>query len=197
MAKRIVMALMITAMFLGPGSGTLTAFELEGFGGALTQRDALEGGSNPLFGLRFGGGGRRIVSGETTLAYSPTDQFKVILLLGNFDINIPIDKVIPYVTFGTGTFIYLPQEGAQIPDPDDPSTFIAIANTKTKFSVNYGGGVRYLLNDMVALRGDFRDHIIFDLGFDVNPDAESAEDVIDIGTSHSIEASLGLSILFF
>jgi len=195
MIKKILMAFTVSAVLLGAGS--LSAFELEGFAGVLTQKDELVDNKSPVYGLRFGGGARRLFSGETTIGYSPTENFKTFLLLGNFNINIPVDQVIPYITIGTGTFIYVPEKGAALLDPNDPTQqAIAIAlTTRTRFSINYGGGVRYLINDYLALRGDFRDHIIFNLGFDTA--AQTAEETIKIGTSHSVEMSLGLSLVFF
>ncbi|MFQ6104160.1 MAG: hypothetical protein ACE5OP_07680 [Candidatus Glassbacteria bacterium] len=198
MGKKIFTICAILSVFLGTRS--LKAFELEGLVGTLTQEDELEDNRSPIYGLRFGGGARRLFTGETTIGYSPTEFFKVYLLVGNFDINIPVDNIVPYFTIGTGTLIFVPEEGATVLDPDDPAAeAINVAlNTKAKFSINYGGGVRYFLNDMLALRGDFRDHIIFDLGFDVAAAAEGDEEgVVDIGTSHAIELALGLSIVFF
>jgi hypothetical protein len=197
MQKRIMTVCIIAALSLGATAGVLQAFELEGFAGALTQRDVLNDTKSPVYGLRFGGGGKHLFSGETTFGYSPTQDIKVFLILGNFDINIPVGNVIPYLTIGTGTFIYVPRKGAEILNPDNQTEeAIAIAlTTKPRFSLNYGGGVRYLVNDMLALRGDFRDHIIFDLGFDTQ--AQTAEEAVKIGTSHSVEVSLGLSLMFF
>ena len=195
MTRKILMAFTVCSVFLG--AGFLSAFELEGFAGMLTQTEELVDDRSPVYGLRFGGGARRMFTGETTIAYSPSENLKTFLLLGNFNINIPINEIIPYITVGTGTFIYVPEEGAAFLDPDDPTQqAIGIAlTTKASFSVNYGGGVRYMISDVLAVRGDFRDHIIFNLGFDTS--AQTAEETIEIGTSHSIEMSLGLSLVFF
>lgn len=173
------------------GVGSSSGFELEGFVGALSQDEALGDESSPLYGLRFGGGARKIITGETTLGYSPTEFMHVILLLGNFDVNIPFgDDVVPYLTVGTGTLIYVPKDEAEQGDE------LGIAlGTQTQFSVNYGGGVRYFLSEALALRGDFRDNVVFDLNFD--PAEGTENNPIDIGTSHLIELSLGLSFVFF
>lgn len=189
MARKILVVWILALFAFGVGRSS--GFELEGFVGALSQDKALADDSSPVYGLRLGGGARRVITGETTLGYSPTEFMHVVLLMGNLDVNIPFgNDVVPYLTVGTGTLIYIPKDEAEQGDE------LGIAlGTQTQFALNYGGGVRYFLSEALALRGDFRDNIVFDLNFDA---AEGTEDnPIDIGTAHLIEVSLGLSFVFF
>jgi hypothetical protein len=172
------------------------SFELEGYAGlyhfdsSVEEKAQLEADNNPVFGLRFGSGARNIFSGETTLGYAPMNDIRIFLLMGNFLVNIPVDLVIPYLTLGTGTTIYLPR--------DIQNEAKAILNTETKFTLNYGGGFRYFMNDLLALRVDFRDYVTFNLDFEVdNPDElEEPQDIIDVGTVHNTVVALGLSLVF-
>jgi hypothetical protein len=189
MARKILVVGILSLLVLG--ASRASAFEIEPFIGMLSQDEDLGDERSPLYGLRFGGGARRIVTGETTLGYSPTANMHVVMLMGNLDVNIPVDPdIVPFLTIGTGTFIYIPKDEVEQEDE------LGIAlGTQTQFSINYGGGLRYFFNPTMALRGDFRDNVVFDLQFDA---AEGTEDnEIDIGTAHLIEWSLGLSFVFF
>jgi len=53
-----------------------------------------------------------------------------------------------------------------------------------RFTVNYGAGYRFLLNDTVALHLDFRDHL-----FDIDLLGEEK-------TVHNLEAHLGVTVFF-
>jgi len=53
-----------------------------------------------------------------------------------------------------------------------------------RFTVNFGAGYRFLLNDTIALHMDFRDHL-----FDIDLLGEEK-------TAHNLEATLGLTIFF-
>jgi hypothetical protein len=176
-------------MFLAAFSGDLRAAELELHAGYLSQDEALGNDGSPIFGLRFGGGPRRLLSGETSLSYSPQEFFHLIFLEGDFSINVPVGhNIVPYVTVGPGTAFYIPKDKAE-------SDLDIALNTSVNFSLNYGGGVRYFFNEFMGLRGDFRDHVVFSLDLDAT--AQSPEDVIDIGTVHLIEVSGGLTLAFF
>ncbi len=177
------------AMILTAFPGGLSASELEIHAGYLSQDEALGDESTPILGLRFGSGPKTPLSGETSLSYSPQEFFHLIFLEGNLNINVPVGhNLVPYVTIGPGTAFYIPKDEAE----DELQLAL---DTSINFSLNYGGGIRYFLNEFVALRGDFRDHVVFSLDLDTSP--ENVEDVIDIGTVHLVEVSGGLSIAFF
>jgi hypothetical protein len=188
---KVASVLVLTACLLALGAPTVRAFELEGFGGFYRYDGSLaeefQGDNAPVFGVRFGSGARQIVSGETTIGYGPGDDMNILLLMGNFLINIPVDPVVPFVTLGTGTTIYLPADAATAKE-------IAL-DTETKFTLNYGGGFRYFLNGLVAARLDVRDYITFDLDFN-EKDAVSGQNPIDVGTIHNMVISGGLSLVF-
>jgi hypothetical protein len=185
---------LLTTCMLALAPRTGHSFELEGFAGYYRYDESLasrfEADSSPIFGLRFGSGAQQIISGETTFGFGPAKDMNIILIMGNFLINIPVDRVVPFVTLGTGTTIYLPED---ITEP----TLERILDTETKLSFNYGGGARYFLNDIVAARFDVRDYVTFDLDF--NPSAAADGDpteVVDVGTIHNMVVSGGLSIVF-
>jgi outer membrane beta-barrel protein len=53
-----------------------------------------------------------------------------------------------------------------------------------RFTVNFGAGYRFLLNDSVALHADFRDHL-----FDIDLFGEEK-------TAHNLEAHVGVTVFF-
>ena len=171
------------------------AFEMEGYAGyyrfdsTVEDKAAVDADNIPIFGLRFGSGARQIFSGETTIGYGPMDDIRIFLIMGNFLINIPVETVIPYVTVGSGTTIFMPKDIANEVD--------LLLNTSTKFTLNYGGGFRYAMNDFLALRFDFRDYVTFGLDFDTEVvDTGDPADAIDVGTIHNTVIAGGLSLTF-
>lgn len=177
----------LAALMLSICPVILCANELEIAIGALSQDETLSDNADAIYSLRIGSGPRRPLSGETTFAYSPSEYFDVFFIEGNFNINLPVmPNIVPYVTLGPGTVIYVPK------DKVENELDIAL-NTTVTFALNYGGGVRYFFNDSVGLRGDFRDHVVFNLEFETDPENPN----VDIGNSHLIELALGLSVAFF
>jgi hypothetical protein len=93
--------------------------------------------NSPVFGVRFDTGFAAVLRLEHTIAFSndllyPTNQAGVtnargFLLNSNLLVNIPVGKIVPYVTAGLGL---ISQWG---------SNNLPIG---TKFAVNYGGGVK-------------------------------------------------------
>jgi hypothetical protein len=183
------LALCLLMLNAGPGA----AFELEGYGGFYRYDNSLsehfKADSSPIFGIRFGSGAHQILSGETTIGYGPAKDNRIVLLMGNFLINIPTTLVIPYLTLGTGTTIYLPKDVSR---PDS-----LLLDTETKFTLNYGGGFRYFLNNLIAARFDVRDYVTFDLNFSAT-DAASGNptDAVKVGTIHNMVIGGGLSLVF-
>ncbi len=185
-----LLPLVVCLLMLLPGTGR--GFELEGYAGFYrydgSMADEFKADSSPIFGARFGSGARQIISGETTIAYGPAEDIRIILLMGNFLINVPVDLVVPYVTLGTGTTIYLPDDVATVED-------VAL-DSEVKFTLNYGGGFRYFLNNILAVRFDVRDYVTFDLGFDPKEAATGQSMGIDLGTIHNMVVAGGLSLTF-
>jgi len=190
MKASLISILLFSLLFLRVGSAR--SFELEGYGGYYRYDSSLAGkfqaDNSPIFGLRFGSGARQILSGETTIGYGPADDINIILLMGNFLINIPVDLVIPYVTLGTGTTIFLPDDSANAED--------LIFNTRTQFTLNYGGGFRYFLDDLLAIRIDMRDYVTFDLDFDAEDAVTGESSGVSVGTIHNTVIAGGLSLVF-
>ena len=193
---KIASLIALLAGLIGLSAGSLGAFELEGYAGyyrfdsSVADKAEVNADNIPILGLRFGSGAHQIFSGETTIGYGPTDDIRVILLMGNFLVNIPVETVIPYVTLGTGTTIFLPRDVANAQN--------LLLETETKFTLNYGGGFRYGLNEIMALRFDFRDYVTFDLGFDTKAavEGEAPANAIDVGTVHDTVIAGGLSLTF-
>jgi hypothetical protein len=189
MAKKLF-PLVICLFVLLPGLGN--SFELEGYGGFYrydgSLADEFKADSSPIFGVRFGSGARQLISGETTIGYGPAEDIRIILLMGNFLINVPVDLVVPYFTLGTGTTIYLPD--------DLENTKGLVLDTEVKFTLNYGGGFRYFLNDLLSVRFDMRDYVTFDLDFDAEDAATGQSTGIGIGTIHNMVIGGGLSLSF-
>jgi OOP family OmpA-OmpF porin len=73
---------------------------------------------------------------------------------------LPYDRLNPYVAAGVGVAHFKPSE------PDD----------STRFSANFGGGLKYWISDHLALRADIRDMMTF------------------ADTFHNIDATLGIVI---
>lgn len=62
---------------------------------------------------------------------------------------------------------------------------------ETNLRASLGAGVHYLIASQVALRGDLRDHIIFDQLADVSRSLA----LVDRGQTNNLEGSLGVSIV--
>lgn len=62
---------------------------------------------------------------------------------------------------------------------------------ESNFRVTFGAGVRYLIGSSVAVRGDVRDHIVFDQLADT---ARSLA-LVDRGNTNNLEGSLGVSVV--
>lgn len=188
-----IFVLLFGLLFVMVGVGN--AFELEGYAGyyrfdsTVEEKAAVDADNIPIFGLRFGSGARQIFSGETTIGYGPMDDIRIFLIMGNFLVNIPVETVIPYLTVGSGTTIFMPKDIANEVD--------LLLNTSTKFTLNYGGGFRYAMNDFMALRFDFRDYVTFGLDFDTEVvETGDPSDAIDVGTIHNTVLAGGLSLTF-
>jgi hypothetical protein len=171
-------------------SSTLLAGEFVLYGGAqkpgtLTWSEATDAPSD-LFDGEFGGtiGARfsagRVIGFEQNVSYTPKfgkSGVRAFQTDSNLLIQAP-GKVVPYATAGIGIITTWGQELPSDLDPEDIAAFAF--NIGTKFSVNYGGGikVRRLLGP-VGISFDVRGYTI--------PDAHNA-------TLHIIQTSAGLAV---
>lgn len=128
------------------------SFSLSGIVGGYTFDGVQHLETRPVVGIRAGYNLTRYWGVEALFDYVPTESTKA----GLGDANVyryggdlllhllPDNKLVPFIAAGYG--------GMTI-DRDNQSLF-------TRGAFEYGPGIKYFLNDNLALRGDFR-HIIF------------------------------------
>jgi len=118
--------------------------------------DLLNGDFGGTLGVRLSAG--RIVGFEQNISFSPRfakPEVKAFQMDSNLLVQAP-GKIVPYGTAGIG---FVTTWGKDLPTTQDPAQIAAFAfNFGTKFSVNYGGGikVRRLLGPLgfnIDLRG--------------------------------------------
>lgn len=133
----------------------LTLFGGVQFPGKITLSSASSGASQIIsdpvnvgvFGLRYGRG--KLFGHEETFAYTPnflSSDSKSILLNSNLLIQAPAPIVKPYVTAGLGTVL---------------SWGTGPADIGSKFSVNYGGGLKFKPEGPIGVRFDARGYSVF------------------------------------
>jgi len=100
----------------------------------------LEGGRGSVFGIRLSSGG--VFGYEQNISYSPRfakQGVKAFQMDSNLLIQAP-GKVVPYATAGLG---FIVTWGPDFPDDYDPEKIAAAAfSFGSKFSLNYGGGIK-------------------------------------------------------
>lgn len=149
--------------------------------GKLTLSSGVQSASNVnfdprnfgVFGVRVGHG--NVFGGEHTLAYTPNfveSQRKAIIYNSNLLIQVPVPKVLPYVTVGAGAIF---TSGDNIRD------------FGKKFAVNYGGGLKIMPAGPVGARIDVRGYTIPD----VKTETLSVDQTLNI-----IEVSVGVVFSF-
>ena len=110
-------------------------------------RDTELGG---VFGARFSGG--QVIGFEQTLAYSPKfleSGQRAFNMQSNLHVGIPAGRVVPYATAGVG---FITTFG---------DSFFNFGDIGTKFSVNYGGGVKFRnLAGPLGVRFDVRGYSV-------------------------------------
>ena len=169
-------------------SSSLLAGEFVLYGGAqkpgkLTWSEATsvpedlnEGQFGGIIGGRFSAG--RVIGFEQNISFSPRfgkPGVKALQTDSNLLLQAP-GKIVPYVTAGIGL---VRTWGQELPSDLDPAKIAAFAyNLGTKFSINYGGGikVRRLLGP-IGINADVRGYTI--------PDARD-------GALHILQTSAGL-----
>jgi len=162
-------------------------FEVGAFVGVMSIEDF---GSDVVYGVR--------------LAYHVTEGFFVETTIGQTEAGLTSFEVLsggsPIITDSERTYTYynlnigyniLPGEGFIGEGRAYNTSFYLIAGLGStrfagddRFTVNFGAGYRFLLNDSVAFHADFRDHL-----FDIDLLGEEK-------TTHNLEAHLGVTVFF-
>jgi len=108
--------------------------------------------NGPTFGLGIGAEFDKQYGWEAVLNYSASefdsgssDVDVYTYRLDGFYNLLNDDKLVPYVAAGAGGVLFKDDDG----------------NNKDKFMVNYGAGIKYYLDESLALRGDVRHLICF------------------------------------
>jgi len=162
-------------------------FEIGAFVGIMSIEDF---GSDFVYGARF--------------AYHVTEGFFVEATVGQTEAGLTSFEVLsggaPIISDSERTYTYynlnvgynlLPGEGYIGEGRAYNTNFYLIAGLGSttfagddRFTVNFGAGYRFLLNDSVALHVDFRDHL-----FDIDILGEEK-------TTHNLEGHLGVTVFF-
>lgn len=162
-------------------------FEIGAFIGIMSIEDF---GSDFVYGARF--------------AYHVTEGFFVEATVGQTEAGLTSFEVLsggaPIISDSERTYTYynlnvgynlLPGEGYIGEGRAYNTNFYLIAGLGSttfagddRFTVNFGAGYRFLLNDSVALHVDFRDHL-----FDIDILGEEK-------TTHNLEGHLGVTVFF-
>jgi outer membrane protein OmpA-like peptidoglycan-associated protein len=164
MKGRGAIAVLLFALALWCAAGPVLAadtageFEVSPFAGWFVFDGDLPLDDSPVLGARFGYWFTRQLGLELSGSGVPQRPGKYVefpMTLGQLDglynFNYGSDqKLIPYLAAGAGVGTYYfqdPTTGDKGPNPD--------------FMVNWGGGLRYLFNDWIALRLDARQPVTF------------------------------------
>ena len=162
-------------------------FEVGAFVGIMSIEDF---GSDAVYGVRF--------------AYHVTEGFFVEATIGQTEAGLTSFEVLsggsPIIADGDRTYTYynlnlgyniLPGEGFVGEGHAYNTSFYLTAGLGStqfagddRFTVNFGAGYRFLLNDSVAFHVDFRDHM-----FDIDLLGEEK-------TTHNLEGHLGVTVFF-
>ena len=162
-------------------------FEIGGFAGIMSIEDF---GSNLVYGVRLA---YHITEGfflEGSVGQTEAGLTSFEVLSGGAPILSDSDRQYTYYNLNVGYNI-LPGEGF-IGESRAYNTGLyltaGLGSTRfagdDRFTVNYGAGYRFLLNDIVALHLDFRDHL-----YDIDLLGEEK-------TVHNLEATLGVTVFF-
>lgn len=157
MAMAVMLAGFAANGHSGPQAGQFFLSPMIGGHGFEGNQDPFETGEELDHGFTFGLGlgyqFTRHLGTELSLNITPTEaqpgDFDVDVFTGRLDLFcnlMPEKDFVPYLAAGLGTLTFT--------NPD--------LDNDTDFMVNYGGGVKYYLNDDVALRADIRHLIAFD-----------------------------------
>ena len=162
-------------------------FEVGAFVGIMGIEDF---GSDLSYGLRLA---YHITEGffvETTAGYSRGGLTSFEILSGDARLISDSERDLYYYNLNLGYNI-LPGEVVHGEGRAYNTSLYLIAGLGSttfagddRFTVNFGAGYRFLLNDAVALRLDFRDHL-----FDIDLFGEEK-------TAHNLEGHIGITVFF-
>ena len=162
-------------------------FEVGAFVGIMSIEDF---GSDFVFGARFA---YHVTEGffvEGTIGQTEAGLTSFEVLSGGAPIIADSERTYTYYNLNVGYNI-LPGEGFVGEGRAYNTNFYLIAGLGStrfagddRFTVNFGAGYRFLLNDSIALHVDFRDHL-----FDIDLLGEEK-------TTHNLEGHLGVTVFF-
>lgn len=162
-------------------------FEVGAFLGIMSIEDF---GSDFVYGARFA---YHVTEGffiETTVGQTEAGLTSFEILSGGAPIISDSERVYTYYNLNVG-YNLLPGEGYIGEGRAYNTNFYLTAGLGStefagddRFTVNFGAGFRFLLNDSVALHVDFRDHL-----FDIDILGEEK-------TTHNLEGHLGVTVFF-
>ena len=162
-------------------------FEVGAFIGIMSIEDF---GSDVVYGARFA---YHVTEGffiEGTVGQTEAGLTSFEVLSGGAPIIAEDDRTFTYYNLNVG-YNLLPGEGFIGEGRAYNTNFYLIAGLGStnfagddRFTVNFGAGYRFLLNDSIALHVDFRDHL-----FDIDLLGEEK-------TTHNLEGHLGVTWFF-
>jgi len=162
-------------------------FEIGAFLGIMSIEDF---GSDFVYGARFA---YHVTEGffvEATVGQTEAGLTSFEILSGGAPIISDSERTYTYYNLNVG-YNLLPGEGYIGEGRAYNTNFYLIAGLGSttfagddRFTVNFGAGYRFLLNDSVALHVDFRDHL-----FDIDILGEEK-------TTHNLEGHLGVTVFF-
>jgi len=162
-------------------------FEAGAFVGIMSIEDF---GSNAVYGVRFA---YHVTEGffvETTIGQTEAGLTSFEVLSGGAPIITDSERTYTYYNLNVG-YNVLPGEGFIGEGRAYNTSLYLVAGLGStrfagddRFTVNFGAGYRFLLNDSVAFHVDFRDHL-----FDIDLLGEEK-------TTHNLEGHLGVTVFF-
>jgi OOP family OmpA-OmpF porin len=186
--RNLIAALLVTLFVLTAGTvcagERAGAFSLSPFVGGYTFDGAEKLETRPVVGLRLGYDLTKNFGLEGTFSYVPTRFTELVpgtVNVFNYRLEgiynfMPDRTVVPYLAIGGGgtTLEMPPQDLVAHPHNHSPT-------------LNAGGGIKWFLNENVAIRADYHQNILFDTS-DASNKVESY--------LMNYEYSVGLHILF-
>jgi outer membrane beta-barrel protein len=162
-------------------------YEVGVFAGMMSVEDF---GVNPVFGARFAYHVTEDIFAEAAVGTTKVGRTSFERLSGGAQILTDDERQLTYYNISVGYNI-LPGEaffGSKRAFNTDLYLIAGIGSTHfakdDRFTINFGAGYRFLLNDSVALHLDVRDHV-----FDMDLLGESK-------TSHNLETHAGVTFFF-
>ena len=162
-------------------------FEAGGYVGIMSVEDF---GTNVVYGVRLA---YHITEGffvEATAGQTEAGLTSFEILSGGAPLISDDERTLTYYNLNLG-YNLLPGEGFIGEGRAYNTTFYLIAGLGStrfagddRFTINFGGGYRFLFNDSIAFHLDFRDHL-----FDIDLLGEDK-------TAHNLEGHVGVTVFF-